>query len=448
MTARPRRRLGTILTRRLLAIAGVVIVANVALVALIDAQDRKGLVIDTLRRELSGLEAALGDGPRPGAPEVRVAELFRAHPGSYAFAVLDPDGRLVAGENVGLFPAGSLRSHGEAGDWIAWTGDRVDTVVAARASRALGAGTTILFLIDGDPAGLIRREILDEFLGHVGLPLLPIALLMIVGSVLVIRRGLAPVAKAAAWARAIRPGAPIPAFEDRNLPAEIADLTDATRRSLERLNRELAAEQRRAAEAAHALRTPLAVIVARLDDLPREAAFDRLRTDIQALSRTVTQFLASAGADRLELEPGDRAELNAIAEGAVADLVPLARSRGAEIAFCAADGARVVHGSAQAISLALRNLIENAIFHGSGAPVEVTVGPGHEIAVRDHGPGLAGESRERLFEPFRRGAAARPGGAGLGLSIVARIQHNHGGAVEVADAPGGGALFRMSYRAA
>jgi two-component system OmpR family sensor kinase len=105
-----------------------------------------------------------------------------------------------------------------------------------------------------------------------------------------------------------------------------------------------------------------------------------------------------------------------------------------------------VTGSADAIGLALTNLIENAIHHAGGR-IEVTVGPGPVLAVRDFGPGLP-EPAGALFEPFKRGTGASRGGAGLGLAIVARIQRAHGGAVEASVPPGGGTLFRLTYRAA
>jgi len=93
---------------------------------------------------------------------------------------------------------------------------------------------------------------------------------------------------------------------------------------------------------------------------------------------------------------------------------------------------------------ALLNLLSNAIqVSPEGTRVEVAVardGEGAAVSVRDRGPGVPEEDRRRIFEPFRTG---RAGGTGLGLTIVDRVASSHGGRVEVEDAPGGGALFRL-----
>ena len=93
---------------------------------------------------------------------------------------------------------------------------------------------------------------------------------------------------------------------------------------------------------------------------------------------------------------------------------------------------------------AVLNLVANAVeVSADGAGVEVSVsrdGSGASVAVRDRGPGVPLAERRRIFEPFRSGKA---GGTGLGLTVVDRVATAHGGSVEVHDAPGGGAIFRL-----
>ncbi len=424
-----------------------VVLGNLGIVAFFDASDRVSLLVDLTKREVLRLEAAyLATGERVAALAAEPGAIYIEHPGAYAFAITDAKG-VIGGRNAALIPPDMLRPGPVAADWLAWpNGTGVLPVAAAHSIAGSDPPVTVVFLMKDDPANLIGAEIWDEFLGHVWLPLLPIAALLIGGTLLILQRALKPVAKAAAWARSIEPGQKVAPLDQADAPAEIYDLTSAVQRSLVRLNAELKAEQRRAAEAAHALRTPVAVLVARLDEMPADPAFDKVRGDVRALSRMVTQFLSSAGADRLEVPEDQRTELTGIARRVVAELVPFADTQGAEIDLYPAEQPILVRGSADAIGLSLTNLIENAIIHARGR-VEVRVGPGPQISVRDHGPGLPLDSGD-LFEPFRRGKDAVRGGAGLGLAIVARIQRAHGGSVEVVPADGRGALIRLTYRAA
>ena len=379
----------------------------------------------------------------------RVSEIYARYPNAYAYAVLNRDGQVIDGANIGLFPPGMNTDAAFVTDWRAWPdGSETMPLFASYLMSNDPQGRRLLFLIRSDPANLIGWEIWDEFLGHVLRPLFPITLVLVGGAWLLIRRVLRPVAEAADWARSIKPGNALPEFPVQTPPSEIEDLTAAVRRSFKLLDDQLKAEQRRAGEAAHALRTPVAVLVARLDELGDGPEMAKLRADVLALSRTVTQFLSSAGADRLEVAEDSRADLTGIVAEVVADLTPLALQRGTEIEV---DGTRspcVVHGTRDAIALALTNLVENAIYHGGTAPITVTVGPGPQISVRDRGPGLPAGAPEMLFKPFWRGPAAAKGGAGLGLAIVDRIQRSHGGRVEASNALGGGAEFRLLYRTA
>ena len=98
---------------------------------------------------------------------------------------------------------------------------------------------------------------------------------------------------------------------------------------------------------------------------------------------------------------------------------------------------------------ALRNLVENALTHTpSGHPVLIVVDSSSNqsrISVRDWGPGIPPDKRDRIFERFWQGNRDR-GGAGLGMNIVARTVAAHGGSIAVRDAIGGGALITLSFQ--
>ena len=106
----------------------------------------------------------------------------------------------------------------------------------------------------------------------------------------------------------------------------------------------------------------------------------------------------------------------------------------------------------EAVSLALRNLLDNAVKYSPGcrtvwvdwAPQDGRIA----IRVRDHGSGIPPEERERIFRKFVRGAAAAAGsvkGAGVGLAMVEHVVKAHGGEIRVESEPGVGSTFTMLF---
>lgn len=448
MTSEPRRtRLATRLLRRLIWISLAVLFANIAFVAAYDAADRNALLSGVVDRQITDLETALRTAALPDLDmSGLVAPHFTAYPEAYAYVVLNQDGNTVAEMNSTLISPTLLQNPLFTEDWVVrkTTQSTLESYASHLVTRPEGT-YRLYFAILTDPANLLGAEIRDEFFGHVWLPLLPTVILLIGAALLILRRDIGPITQAAAWARDITSDKTALPFDlDDDMPTEVADLTKAVNRAITGLNSELENEKRRAAEAAHALRTPVAVLVARMDEMPSGPAFDWLRADVQTLSRTVTQLLLSAGADRLTLAEGDTVILCDIAEDAVKKLAPWALMNGAEIIFDAQGVPQRVNGSSEAIGLALTNLIENAVHHGK-SPIRVTVGPGASVSVADAGPGLPDADMDEIFAPFWRGHAAPKGGAGLGLAIVGRIQRAHHGQVKVSNSPDGGAVFKLTY---
>lgn len=437
--------LASILTRRLAWIALAVVFVNAIAVATYYGSDRQALETEVIEREMSRLVTALNDDPP--RIDARARTLFQNHPHSYAFALMDQDGSILDSENPGLVPPQATETGVFAQDWVTRLTNRNSPVlIAAHKISTREDELRLVFVMVDDPGGLLVRALVAEFAEHIWLPILPITLLLIGANAFMIRRGLKPVAAAAEWARTIKPGMPAPPLLNERLPTEIADLVDATQRSLERLNTALAAEKRRAAEVAHALRTPVAVLVARLDALPPGELTERLRADLAALSRTVGQVLACARADALAGAEASRVDLGRIANRVIAALAPFAYTRGVELSLNLGEPLVFVIADPDGVELALSNLIENAILHAGKGLVEITVGPGPKISVRDNGPGLPPGARSNLFEPFWRGDGAASGGSGLGLAIVERLQHAQGGAVEAWSLEDGGAEFVLFFR--
>jgi two-component system OmpR family sensor kinase len=119
-----------------------------------------------------------------------------------------------------------------------------------------------------------------------------------------------------------------------------------------------------------------------------------------------------------------------------------------------ADPPVTVEGDASQLRQVLGNLVRNALVHTpAGTPIELSVqvkGGDAVLEVRDHGRGLPTDDTDALFERFWRADPGRErgrGGAGLGLSIVVAIVDAHGGSVQAASAPGGGAVFTIKLPA-
>ncbi|WP_030246895.1 sensor histidine kinase, partial [Streptomyces sp. NRRL S-350] len=193
------------------------------------------------------------------------------------------------------------------------------------------------------------------------------------------------------------------------------------------------------AEAAHELRTPLAtlrLVVEKGSTSPKRApaALDEAVRLVDRMGRLVTGLLARARveAGTQEIE-STRLRLDQLVEQTVEELPD-------RTGVTVSSKAVIVDGDPELLGQAVRNLVENALRHGGGTPVEVSVTAGR-VAVRDHGPGVPAEDRERIFE--RRVTGAASGGTGTGLAIVRWVAELHGGSARLSQAPGGGALAEL-----
>jgi signal transduction histidine kinase len=297
---------------------------------------------------------------------------------------------------------------------------------------------------DEPPAELHAQWVVESIWREV-LPVVGPTLLLAIGIALyTLTRTLAPVARAAEEANRIGVDS-IGRRLDTAVPAEIRPLVDAVNRALERIDAGFDQQRRFTANAAHELRTPLALLRARLDGMTDKVAADALRPDLERMTRLIDQLLAVARLDSHVPMAKTDVNLVDVAGDVVAQLAPLAVASEKQVSLTAPDHAVRLHGNADALGAAVRNLVENALrFTPAGAAVEVVVEDGPQIEVHDAGPGIAAQDRPHLFERFWRGSDRR-GGAGLGLAIVAEVTTHHGGRLTVDRSPLGGARFRMTF---
>jgi signal transduction histidine kinase len=412
---------------------------------------------DTLNdRELSLRAADLArymvpnaDGTAHLVLPASLRDAYAAAPGVEAFAVRSRDGHLID-----AFPAsfGSLVAR-----WPEPTDDPsyfhltgIDG--GARDYYGLGisldsqAGPLSIWVARAQDANVLVHSLLQEFVLDIAWVIPLFMLLALAIAILAIRSALRPIRQISEIAASIGPSTTSTRLPEENLPSEIVPLVAAVNRALERLEQGFAVQRQFTANAAHELRTPLAIVTGALDNMQATDEVIRLKADVDRMNRLVEQLLSVARLDAVALDVSATVDLNEIARETVATLAPWALARAVSLAFSGPDACVEVKGNEHAIADAIRNLVENAVVQAPPRS-EVTVSTLAEgrVQVADHGPGVPEGDRARIFERFWRGKGASWHGAGLGLAIVGETMKAHGGSVAVGDGPNGGAVFTLIF---
>jgi two-component system sensor histidine kinase MprB len=232
---------------------------------------------------------------------------------------------------------------------------------------------------------------------------------------------------------------------------ELTRLARSFNTTLDALERSVEAQRHLVADASHELRTPISSLRANIqtlqdaDRLPAHE-LESLRADIVEELDELTALVADIVELARGTKPGELADdvrLDRIVEE-VADRAQV--RAGDRVGFRVTAEPTVVRGEPQRIQRAVANLVDNAVkWSPPGGAVELEL-KGGELSVRDHGPGFADADLPHVFERFYRAEGARGlPGSGLGLAIVRQAAEAHGGAASAGNAPGGGALLRVSF---
>ena len=237
---------------------------------------------------------------------------------------------------------------------------------------------------------------------------------------------------------------------------EIERLTLAFNRLLLRLEETFATQRQFSANAAHELRTPLAVMSTKFevfeknknpDEADYKEAIGLARSQTDRLSHVIDILLEMT---ELQSAPkSDSISLSEITEEVICDLVAVAEKK--SISLVQDDGEARLTGSDTLVYRAIYNLIENAIkYNKEDGKVSVAITEDENFAkviITDTGSGIAKEDWDKIFEPFFRVDKSRSrsmGGAGLGLALVKEIAVRHGGDVKVIESSNKGSSIELS----
>jgi two-component system OmpR family sensor kinase len=445
------------------------VAATVLVVAGVTARLTRQHLTEALDRRLAAAATSFREGPAgrvtdpddlPAAARAWLA--VQPHSRDEVVAVRTAGGEVLAtsgGLDLARVEGAADLLGAGAARW--WSVDAGETGV-----RAL----TVPLVLDGRPAGTLvvaaSRRGLDETVGHL---LSAIAWASAAGiafavglAFVAVRRTLRPLQRMATEIDAIRPTGELPPSVAVDSPAdEVGRVADAFDRLLARVDDAFAAQQRFVSDASHELRTPLTVargqleLIGALDDPDARRSVALAVEELDRIRAIVEELLLLARLDEglpLRREPVEIDLL--LQEAAMRGLVLAAgatKESGQGRGTVEAHPAGGLHALADPDRLlqVVSNLVGNALRHG-GPGVAVTLsarsaGTGAvAVEVSDTGPGIAARDLPHVFDRFYRGATARgPGGAGLGLAIVASLVEAMGGEVAVRSPAGTGTTFTV-----
>jgi two-component system, OmpR family, sensor histidine kinase MprB len=447
-----------------LAVAVTVLVAAAAIFLAVRAQLHRQ-IDDALRsraQELATVPDPDHDHDRACVTGTNSGRAFAAPPTDHDDArfggaegyvqIVCPDGTVLRpkGSATGLVVSPAERAIARAGTGQELVSTRAGGVHVRVLTRALPSGGGAVQV--ARPLTEVDRSLRDVLIVLAVVAAAGIALAAALGAV-VARAALAPIQRFTRRTEEIA-GNPDPVERiEVTGDDELGRLARSFNATLDELERSAEAQRQLVADASHELRTPIASLRANiqtledLDRLPPEER-DALRADIVSELDELTALVG----DVVELARG--AEPARVLDDVPVDrivqaLVERARGRGGvAVDFHVDAEPTVVRGEPDRVQRAISNLLDNAIkWSRPGGVVEIALHDGM-LTVRDHGPGFAPADLPHVFERFYRAADSRGRpGSGLGLAIVRQAAEAHGGAVEAANAPGGGAVVRVRFAA-
>lgn len=366
------------------------------------------------------------------------------------YQVITAWGNLVAGFDD--LPRPTLQQQGQT---MQFRGETVRGIMLDTPIVGLGKNGTVTVTVAVTQAGqfALRRQLwFSDFTKQ-------LVLLLIAGlvTILGVQRGLLPILRLRDAVRDRGRSRLEPIAPDM-VQNELKPLVHALNDHMERVRDQMAAQRRFVSNAAHQLRTPLAVIATQADvagreqdNASRDEALQALRNSTRQVTRLASQLLTLSRAEPGSRRPrNDRLDLGLTARQVLETQAEAALQRNIDLGL-EIESSVSVQGDGTMIREMIVNLVDNALrYTPPGGEVTVKVlrqGALAVLSVEDNGPGIAAAERELVFERFYRIIGTQPEGSGLGLAIVREVVDGAGGSVSLRDSVSGGLLVEVSLPA-
>lgn len=354
-----------------------------------------------------------------------IDDLYSAGYGRYWYSILSADHRVLFSSDGVDRPIFPPNSQGGVANVV--SGDESISVVGV-SRRVSRHGSDFIIQVAEYPQheDVIIDDIVTSFLTNVGWVVAPLLGLLLVVDVLIFRKMLRPLRQVSEQAANYSLDQSTVRLNAEGLPSEIVPLVRAVNDALGRIETSYNLHRDFSADAAHELRTPLAILRAKIELLDDAKARASLLSIVDAMTHVLTQLMHLAEVEVFVLESRETTDLHKVASDLIEMMAPLALDQRKEIELLGHEGAVMVLGNEILIGRALRNLLDNAIrFSPDDRAIELSVEADGSVAVTDYGPGVNASDRERILQRFWRKDRSAHGHAGLGLSIVQKICKLH-----------------------
>ena len=371
---------------------------------------------------------------------------FQGVEGTYRYTVYDETGSMVAG-GEGSDAVWQQLSQIKLGNpqAIALLGDRLGIGLRARISDQ-----DVFVLVSTYPTESNQTRF-DKLLYEI-----QESIWWIVFSVVIVltfalfatRRALLPLKKLSDQAHLIGPTEANQRLATDSVPTEIVPLIEDVNMAFDRLEKGYKAQRDFAANVAHEIRTPIAVLKSSIDRIDDPTLQQTLSQDAKQLDRIFGQLIDLSRADAALQSAFEAVDLRSVVGEVASDLAPAALRSGRHLSVIG-DETVLVHGNAGLLGIALANVVRNALQYSTESnevEIELHTNPAG-WRVLDRGPGVPDALKMALFERFNRGNQANLGtkGSGIGLAIAKSVAQSHNATISIQDRDGGGSIFSFMF---